>query len=252
MAIGGWTIALQTVNFLVLVWLMTRFLYRPVKEVIARRQALVGEAVKLAEDKAAAAEASRAKYESDRSDFRAERQKLLAQTHDQLQTERQAYLDATKAQAAELLAAANKSIAEERAKALTGLKKQIADLAGEMSAKLLSEAPLHDAGPAGYKQADDYFHQQSADQIAALRAGVTDAQVPVTVVTAEPMSDDETRKWDAGLHGFFGAGVDVSFVTDAQILGGAEIRFPHATLSFSLAGKLREISDALLDEPNDD
>ena len=40
MQIDWWTLALQTINFLVLVWLLTHFLYRPVRQVIAERKAL--------------------------------------------------------------------------------------------------------------------------------------------------------------------------------------------------------------------
>jgi F-type H+-transporting ATPase subunit b len=41
MALDGWTIALQTVNFAILVWLLHRFLYRPVLRVIDARKAEV-------------------------------------------------------------------------------------------------------------------------------------------------------------------------------------------------------------------
>ncbi|AOH87284.1 hypothetical protein AWL63_24355 (plasmid) [Sphingomonas panacis] len=39
MHIDWWTLALQAINVLILVWLLARFLYRPVMKVIADRQA---------------------------------------------------------------------------------------------------------------------------------------------------------------------------------------------------------------------
>ena len=33
------TLALQTINVLILVWILARFLFRPVREIIAKRQA---------------------------------------------------------------------------------------------------------------------------------------------------------------------------------------------------------------------
>ena len=57
MEIDWWTLAIQTVNFLVVVWLLSRFLYRPVRRMIEAREA---DDRKAAEDAAAkAAEAER-------------------------------------------------------------------------------------------------------------------------------------------------------------------------------------------------
>ena len=39
MEIDWWTLAIQTVNFLVVVWLLSRFLYRPVRRMIEAREA---------------------------------------------------------------------------------------------------------------------------------------------------------------------------------------------------------------------
>lgn len=39
MRIDWSTLALQTVNVVVLVWLLSRFLFRPVSDIIAKRQA---------------------------------------------------------------------------------------------------------------------------------------------------------------------------------------------------------------------
>ena len=51
MHIDWWTLALQTVNVLVLIWLLARFFFRPVVDIVAKRQE---EANKLLADAAAA------------------------------------------------------------------------------------------------------------------------------------------------------------------------------------------------------
>ena len=59
MTIDWWTLGLQAVNFLILVWLLTRFLYRPVRRIIEQRKALVDKARDEAEKAKADAEAAR-------------------------------------------------------------------------------------------------------------------------------------------------------------------------------------------------
>ena len=39
MHIDWWTLALQTVNVLVLIWILARFFFRPIMDVVAKRQA---------------------------------------------------------------------------------------------------------------------------------------------------------------------------------------------------------------------
>ena len=97
------TFALEIVNFLVLVWLLARFLYRPVASAIAERRAAIEQAMKEAADargKAAALEAQvhgrLAEWEREKSRLRgeldkaleAERTKRLAALQDELERER--------------------------------------------------------------------------------------------------------------------------------------------------------------------
>jgi F-type H+-transporting ATPase subunit b len=70
------TFVLEAINFLILVWLLKRFLYRPVLDVIARRQA--GVAGTLADAAATRAEAQRLRteYAGRMSDWERERARL--------------------------------------------------------------------------------------------------------------------------------------------------------------------------------
>ncbi len=68
------TLALQTINVLILVWILARFLFRPLREIIAQRQAktdaVLAEAV-AARKQAAEAEAAAKK---ERADMEAQRE----------------------------------------------------------------------------------------------------------------------------------------------------------------------------------
>ena len=68
MQIDWWTLGLQAVNVLILIWCLTHFLFRPVAAMVARRQAEIGrlmteaeaaKAASLSEHAAAAAETTR-------------------------------------------------------------------------------------------------------------------------------------------------------------------------------------------------
>ena len=71
MHIDWWTLALQTVNVLVLIWILGRFFFRPVVDIVAKRQA---EANKLLADAAAARQqAADARADADKARRRNQR-----------------------------------------------------------------------------------------------------------------------------------------------------------------------------------
>tara|TARA_R110002073_G_scaffold225099_2_gene385866 strand:- start:793 stop:1542 length:750 start_codon:yes stop_codon:yes gene_type:complete len=63
MQINLTTFILELINFIILVWLLHRFLYRPVQEIMRRRRAKIDEALQKSEDTKADAEQLRRQYE---------------------------------------------------------------------------------------------------------------------------------------------------------------------------------------------
>ncbi|HEY0837285.1 MAG TPA: hypothetical protein VGE72_25455, partial [Azospirillum sp.] len=78
MHLDGWTLLLQAINFLVLVWLLRHFLYRPVLAVIAERQAATERVRTQAEAIRQEADGMRRGLEDARAGLSAERDRLLA------------------------------------------------------------------------------------------------------------------------------------------------------------------------------
>jgi F0F1-type ATP synthase membrane subunit b/b' len=95
MHIDWWTLALQTANVLILIWLLARFLFRPVMEIMARRQ---DEANRLLADAAEArrqADETRADTERAHASIVADHNKMIAAAHAVAETERTALLART-------------------------------------------------------------------------------------------------------------------------------------------------------------
>ncbi|MBI1358417.1 MAG: F0F1 ATP synthase subunit B [Acidobacteria bacterium] len=97
MLVDWFTVGAQLLNFLILVWLMKRFLYQPVLHAIDERERRI--AAELADADARKAEALRRSEELQRktADLDQRRDALLAQAVTQAQTERQRLLDEARA-----------------------------------------------------------------------------------------------------------------------------------------------------------
>ncbi|MCS6896939.1 MAG: hypothetical protein NZM29_03115, partial [Nitrospira sp.] len=102
------TFGLQVLNFLVLVWLLKRFLYKPVFTVIADRRAAMERLRAEAERLRAEGEALKQRYEGRLAEWEQEKQKARARFLEELNVER-----------TRLLEEVHRSLAQEREKAKT-------------------------------------------------------------------------------------------------------------------------------------
>jgi F-type H+-transporting ATPase subunit b len=245
MTIDWWTLVLQAINFLVLVWLLWRFLYRPVKEVIEKRKALAEQAFADAEKKKGEAEAARQRFDADRAKLAQERQDMLKKIHEDLEAERRNVLEAAKRDADKELAAARQALAEERDAALTEVREQVSGLAVELASGLLRKAGSGAAAGAFLDALDRQLKDMPAEERERLQKDLAADGAKLTVVTAAALTPDEQDRWRKRLNSRLGQKDKTDFATDPEILGGAELRFPHAVVKLTWADQLRKAEELL-------
>ena len=90
MQIDWWTLGLQAVNALVLIWLLAHFLFRPVVYAIAARQKAVGQLLADAKAAKAAAEGERDKAEAEIARLAEHRSEALKAAEAEAATEKSA------------------------------------------------------------------------------------------------------------------------------------------------------------------
>ena len=245
MAIDWWTLALQTINFLVLAWLLQHFLYRPVREVIEKRKALSEAAFARAADKDAEAVALKQSLEEERSAMARERQDLLKKMHEESAAEHEKLLAQSRDEARKLVERAEDSLAKERHSALAEIQGQAGQLAVDLAAKLLSQVDSTALSQVYLEKLEAQLDSLPPDELEQLKKDLDAATARVVVVTAAPLATGERDLWRKRLTGRLRREGKTSFETDPGILGGAELRFPHTTLKFTWADQLQKAKDLL-------
>jgi F-type H+-transporting ATPase subunit b len=104
MLIDWFTVGAQVINFLVLVWLLKRFLYRPILDAIDAREQRIAAELADADAKRAEARQERETFQHKNQAFDEQRAALLAQATDAAKAERERLLDEAR-QAADALRA---------------------------------------------------------------------------------------------------------------------------------------------------
>ena len=93
MLIDWFTVGAQALNFLILVWLMKRFLYKPILHAIDAREKRIATELADADAKKAEAQKERDEFQHKNEEFDQQRAALLSKATDEAKAERQRLLD---------------------------------------------------------------------------------------------------------------------------------------------------------------
>lgn len=245
MQIDWWTLALQVINFLVLVWLLWRFLFRPVRNILARRREEAAKASGELEDAKKEALEEKRRFEKARAELAGERRELITKVHKEMAEERTKTLEEAEEEAAEIIRSARESIAEERQAALASLRDDIAELAADMAAHLLEKVSPETYNTLLLEEVIRRVENLSDEERRQLDSDLAAEGAVIAVTTAQPLDDESRKDWDRKLHKLLNTSANVEFETKPDLIAGAELRLPHVAVMFSWADELQESKKAM-------
>ncbi|MBK8118847.1 MAG: DUF2934 domain-containing protein [Sulfuritalea sp.] len=255
MLIDWFTVGAQVLNFLILVWLLKRFLYHPILDAIdAREQRIAGELAAADARKAEAGEERKA-FEEKNASFDKERASLLKQATEAADAERQRLLDVAREAAAALSAKRQESLQTEarelhqeisrraRAEVFAIARKTLADLAG---------ATLEERMVAVFLER---LQALGDDEKQKLASALKTAAVPIVVRSSFdlPAAQQETIK--ASVHALLVTDVDLVFETAPDLVSGIELTTDGQKVGWSIAEYLASLAkgvEELLQEKEKD
>lgn len=230
------TLALQLVNFLALVLLLRRFLFRPVLAAIDRREAVQTARRRDAEGALADAQAARDAVAADRAALASDAARLWADAHEAAEAERRRIMDAARQSADALRQAAADRIGSERRQAETELTARAGELAVTLTTRLLS-----DAQP---ELADTIFATALTTELAGMqpdrKAALLGLDGPITLTIARPWPEERRQALLSLL-----PPDRVEWVVDPDLIAGVELSAPHNLIEHSWRAALTAAREGL-------
>jgi F-type H+-transporting ATPase subunit b len=239
MELSWTTFALEIVNFLILVWILQRFLYKPVLAVIDRRRAGIESVLAEAEAKQSAAQTLKEQYEGRLSAWEQERERARQALADELEQERAQKLAALKD---ELEQQREKTrIAEAQRQADAQRKTEAIALAqgARFAARLLEQAAGPELQSRLIELAISELGQLSTDQVEALGNSRTAPPDAIVVTTAFPMQNEQKQKLEQALAAVTKLAVPCRFEVDESLVAGISIAVGGWVLAANLRDELR-------------
>jgi F-type H+-transporting ATPase subunit b len=250
MLIDWFTVGAQALNFLVLVWLMKRFLYRPILAAIDGREKLVAGELADAAAKQAAALADRDEFQKKNDDLDRQRAALLKTATDQANAERGRLLDAARQAADALSAKRQDALLAEAANLHQAVSRRTQEEVFAIARKALTDlatASLEERlGEVFIRRLRELSGRAKADLASALRT----APQPAVVRSAFELPPQSRAGVQHALNETFAAEVNVRFVTAPDVIGGIELSANGQKIAWSIADYLRslekDVGDLLL------
>lgn len=245
MLIDWFTIAAQVLNFLILVWLMKRFLYKPILHAIDAREQRIARELADADAKKAEAQKENETFKRKNDEFDRQRDALLNQATDEAHAERQRLLDEAR-QAAEALRAKRQDAMEReqqilhdeitrrtRKEVFAIARKTLTDLAGASLEERISEVFRRRLGELDGEAREDFAKilKTSSD--------------PVLVRSAFELPAEQRAAIQQALNETFAADIHLRFETAPDVISGIELTANGRKVAWSIADYLTSLEKSV-------
>lgn len=132
-----WTFIATLGNLFLQVYLIKRFLFKPVNEMLEKRRALADAQIREAEEAKATAQAIKSEYESNMQEAKNKANEILTAAQKTATVQSEEILKEASIQAAAMKAKAENDIAQEKRKAVNDIKNEIGGMAMEIAGKVI-------------------------------------------------------------------------------------------------------------------
>jgi F-type H+-transporting ATPase subunit b len=214
------TVILEMLNFLVLIWLLKRFFYRPVLAVIEKRRAAGEKFLTDADARHREADALKGDYEQRLAQFGKERELAMARLDEEIAAERERRLAAVELEATADRQRRRMLEARETGEREAAMEREAVAIAGRFASRFLDRL----AGPELETKLVDLalaeLQTVSPEKLAELRTALRDPATSIKVVTVYPLDATRRASFAAMLGSLVGRELTPQFQEDATLKSG--------------------------------
>lgn len=243
MAIDWFTVAAQIVNFLILVWLLKKLLFRPILNAMERREMGISGRLQQAHQQKAEAEALQQQYQQSLQQWQREKDALMAQAREEAENEKTA-----------LLQCLSEEIQRKKAEFETEIQQQQQALGGLIS-RTLAEKTLSLSDKILRQLADQSLEQRIVEHFLGVLAGLPEQecaplkqalqQGDATLITRfQPNAADKQRLQD--WFDAFAPGCRLTFARRDALMCGIALEAGGRSWEWSIERYLSELESDLL------
>lgn len=241
MQIDWLTVMAQIANFLLLVWLLKRFLYQPVINAMDQREQRIAGRLQDAERREQSAENKKQGYQERTEALERDRDALMEKAKEAAEAERRELLDEARDEVAEKRTHWQRQVAEEKRDFLRGLKRQAADAIQAIGRRALAD--LADAELE--EQMIRLFIQRLRSMDSDMRHTIAAAAKSVRIATSFKLEPTARGRLTRAIHEYLGEDLEIDYGEAPDLLCGVQLTAAGRRLSWSLADYLQALEERM-------
>ncbi|MFO7662494.1 MAG: F0F1 ATP synthase subunit B [Chloroflexota bacterium] len=247
MLLDGFTIIAQIINFLILVFLLRRFLYGPITKAMDERQDRIAEEVAEAETlKQEAADEAEA-YRQKRDEFQERREEMLAQAKEEAETRRKEFLHQARQEIEEARAGWHREIESDKAAFIQEVRLGIGQQVYGVSRRVLTDLADAELESQVLEVFLDRLEDLGEEERQAVKDNFHSAEDKVLVRTAFEISEEDRERLCRSIVGIIGEKPDIEFQVKSDLLCGIEMVISDYKLAWNLDEYLGDLEEALFE-----
>jgi len=216
-----------------------------VRAVIERRRKLAEQALLKAEATEQQASTAKASFEAKSAELEKDREASAETARQAAETEAKTIIADARKQADKILAAARKAADDSRAAALANLKQEIVETAVKIAETILRKTTNNDLNEVFLSHILGEIGALDQADRARINADIASDGGGVEVATSMKLTKAERDTWTKSLREQLHLRHAPNFTTEPDLIGGAELRFPHAIVRFAWSDHLKRAEDIL-------
>lgn len=238
MLIDWFTVGAQVLNFLILVWLMKRFLYKPIVNAIDAREARIARKLADADATQASADKERNEFQRKNEEFDQQRSKIFSRIAEEAKAERHRLFDEARAAADAISAKRQDALANEARNLNQAITRRAQDEVFAIARKALTDLATTDLEEWMAEVFNRRLRELSGEAKRLLAESLTSAVEPALVRSAFDLPDDQRAAIQTTLNGTFSEEIPVRFETAPDLVCGIELSSNGRKVTWSISDYL--------------
>ncbi len=238
MVIDWFTVIAQAINFLILIWLMKRFLYKPVLAAIDAREKKIADELADAAAKMTEAKADRDAFQRKNDEFDKQRSDLWARAVGEAKVERQRLIDEARKEADSLKVKRQELLLDDTRSIMQSISRLTQQTVFDTTRKILTDL----AGTSLEAGISEVFAQKlraiSSPDKEVFAAALMTATEPALVCSAVELPEEHRRAIGKALNETFSIDAHLRFETAPDLIGGIELSVNGQNLSWTVSDYL--------------
>jgi F-type H+-transporting ATPase subunit b len=241
MLIDWFTVGAQALNFLILVWLMKRFLYKPILNAIDAREKRIAKELADADAKKAEAQKERDEFQQKNEEFDQQRAALLTKAADESKTERQRLLDEARKAADALSAKRQESLANDARNLNQAITRRTQDEVFAIARKALTDLATTSLEERMSEVFTRRLRALNGETKRGLAESLKAASEPALVRSAFELPTEQRAAIQKTLNETFSADIQLRFETAPDLVSGIELTSNGQKVGWSITDYLASL-----------